>query len=168
MSGANIAPSSLGGGPYKGWSPQQTVLNYKSNQNVIERKLVTRGWNSVAATGAINGKSRIVTPFRAVNSLGDFLGRQNYVCGGANEVNVKRAGVLGKGVIRGIISHCDGSGVPANSGNNKFVADGSDYIRYKRLRAANQTYNDLKNGGNKNHAEYVSRMAAHRGIGGTN
>lgn len=164
MSGATIAPSSLGGGPYQGWSPQQTVLNYKSNANVIDRKLVTRAWNTPAATGTINGRTRITTPFRAVNNLGDFLSRENYTCGGPNPVNVKRPGLGGKGVLTSMISHCDGSGVPASSTNVRFVPDSSDYIKYRRLRAVNRTYNDKKFGGNDHHAEYVARMAIHRGL----
>jgi hypothetical protein len=164
MSGAYIAPSSLGGGPYQGWSPNQTVLNYKSNQNVIERKLVTRAWNTKAATGVINGHNRVITPFRAVNNLGDFLARPDYTCGGPNPVTPKRAGLGGKGVLTGIISQCDGSGVAPNYGNNKFVPDSSDYIKYRRLRAANRTYNDKSFGGNDHHAEYVNRMAVHRGL----
>ena len=164
MSGIYVAPSSLGGGPYQGWSPQQTVLNYKSNANVIERKLVSRAWYTQAATGKINGNSRLITPFRAVNCLGDFLGRQEYSCGGSNQTNVKRAGLGGKGVMSGIIQHCDGSGVPASIANNRFVPDGSDYIKYKRLMSVNKTYNDKKFGGDDHHASYVNRMAIHRGL----
>ena len=164
MSGAFVPPSSLGGGPYQGWSPQQTVLNYKSNENVIHRKLVSRAWNTKAATGQINGRSRIITPFRAVNNAGDFLARPDYTCGGPNPVNAGRPGLGGKGVLRGIISQCDGSGVDPNYGNNKFVYDSSDYIKYKKLRSVNVNYNDKKFGGNDHRAEYVSRMGVHRGL----
>lgn len=164
MSGKVIAPSSLGGGPYQGWSPQQTVLNYKSNENVIHRKLVTRAWNTKAATGQINGRNRVITPFRAVNNAGDFLARPDYTCGGPNPVNAKRAGLGGKGVLTSIISQCDGSGVAPNYGNNKYVYDSSDYIRYRKLRSVNNNYNDKKFGGNDHNAEYVAQMAVHRGL----
>ena len=38
------------------------------------------------------------------------------------------------------------------TGNNKFVYDGSDYVKYKKLRAENKNYNDITSGGDNNHA----------------
>ena len=62
------------------------------------------------------------------------------------------------------MSLCDGSGVDPNYGNNKFVYDSSDYIKYKKLRSVNRNYNDRSFGGNDHHGEYVARMAVHRGL----
>jgi hypothetical protein len=36
------------------------------------------------------------------------------------------------------------------SGNPRFVYDGSDYIRFKKLNAINKNYNDLTFGGANN------------------
>jgi hypothetical protein len=36
----SIKPSSLGGGPYNGWSPKQSVLNYKSSENIFEEYIL--------------------------------------------------------------------------------------------------------------------------------
>jgi len=135
------------GGPYKGYSPQQTTPSFKSSEQVMVRGVLRRGWNTSYATGTVNGKKRIITPFRAVNNLGDFLSRENYVCGGH---------------IGSIISQCDGTGVPSSTCNVKFVPDSSDYTTYKKQVALNTNYNDLKNGGDKNNASYVSLMAVRR------
>jgi hypothetical protein len=150
------------GGPFQGYSPQQTLTSYKDSDQVMVRKIVRGAWNNPNAVGTINGKGRIATPFRAVNNLGDFLGRQNYVCGGSNQVNKTRPGL--QGPIGSIISKCDGTGVPASVCNNRFVSDSSDYIRFKKQGAINRTFNDLASGGDVHNASFVARMAVHRGI----
>jgi hypothetical protein len=150
---------SLGGGPYNGWSPVQTIGNEKSSEQVMSRRVVVKSWNTNYTTGTFNGKSRIVTPFRAVNNLGDFLQRENYICGGPNQVNADKPGW--KGRIGSIISNCDGTGVPSSTCNVRYVPDASDYIKYKKLQAQNRNYNDLKNGG-YNNAAYVPLKAVRR------
>jgi hypothetical protein len=149
----------LGGGPYNGWSPIQTIGNEKSSEQVMGRRVVVKSWNTNYTTGNFNGKSRIVTPFRAVNNLGDFLQRKNYICGGSNQVNADKPGW--KSHIGSIISQCDGTGVPSSTCNVKYVPDSSDYIQYKKLQAQNRNYNDLKNGGYQN-SSYVNLMAVRR------
>jgi hypothetical protein len=149
----------LGGGPFNGWSPVQTIGNEKSSEQVMARRLVVKSWNTSYTNGTYNDNARIVTPFRAVNNLGDFLQRQNYVCGGSNQVNASKPGW--KSHIGSIISQCDGTGVPASSCNVKYVPDSSDYIKYKKLQAQNRNYNDLKNGGYQN-SSYVPLMAVRR------
>jgi hypothetical protein len=151
--------SNLGGGPYNGWSPVQTIGNEKTSEQVMARRVVVKSWNTNYTNGKFNGKSRIVTPFRAVNNLGDFLQRKNYVCGGSNQVNADKPGW--KSHIGSIISQCDGTGVPSSTCNVKYVPDSSDYIQYKKLQAQNRNYNDLKNGGYRN-SSYVNLMAVRR------
>lgn len=149
----NLPTSSANlGGPYQGYSPQQTINNFKDSQQTMTRKILRSSWNTQNAIGTINGKGRIITPFRAVNNLGDFLARQSYICGGANQVNASKPGW--KGHIGSILSRCDGSGVAAGAGNQRFVSDSSDYITFKRQQAINVNYNDLKNGGDQHHASY--------------
>jgi hypothetical protein len=150
------------GGPFNGYSPQQTLTNFKDSNQVMIRKIVVKSWNGNGAKGVDNGHDRVVTPFRAVNNLGDFLGRQNYVCGGSNQINKTYPGR--QGPMGSIISACDNTGVPASVANNRFVPDSSDYITYKKQRALNQNYNDLGFGGDSHNASYVNRMAVHRGI----
>jgi hypothetical protein len=148
--------SSVLGGPFNGYSPKQTITNYKDSNQVMIRRILRNSWNTQNAIGVINGKNRVITPFRAVNNLGDFLARQNYVCGGPNQVNASKPGW--KSRIGSIISNCDGTGIPAGSGNMRFVSDSSDYITYKKQMAINKNYNDVKNGGDQSNGSYVALM----------
>ena len=154
---SNLGKQNLGGGPFNGYMPKQTVTSKKDSENVIARRIAIRGWNTQYAAGEVNGYKRITTPFRAVNNSGDFLSRKDYVCGGPNPTNASRPGY--KRLIGSIWSQCDATGVPASSCNVKFVADSSDYTRYRAIRANNHVYNDLGFGGNQHNAEYTSLMA---------
>lgn len=147
------------GGPFNGYSPQQTINNYKTSDQVMTRRILRKSWNNVGISGSLEGKGRIITPFRAVNNLGDYLSRENYVCGGSNQVNASRPGW--KGRIGSIISNCDGTGIAAKSGNVRFVPDSSDYIKYRKQRAVSNNYNDVKNGGDQSHASCVSFKLVH-------
>lgn len=104
----------------------------------MQRRIVSRAWNVQHASGTINGYRRVITPFRAVTNTGDFLARQNYTCGGPN---VSHTNSTSRFFDRAR-SNCDGTGVPGSSCNPKFVADSSDYARYRRERAVNLTYTE--------------------------
>jgi len=150
------------GGPYQGYSPVQTINNFNNSGDVLTRKVLSKSWNGQYARGTINGRNRVITPFRAVNNLGDFLGRQYYVCGGPNQVNANKPGW--KGHIGSIISQCDGTGIASSVCNTRFVPDSSDYTKYKRQRAMNVNYNDMKRGGDQSNAEYAAAKGAARGL----
>jgi len=139
------------GGPFRGFSGMQTMTNKKDSETVMSRRVLRKSWNNVNTQASIGGRGRAITPFRAVNNLGDYLGRQNYVCGGSNQVNASRPGM--KGLIGSINSQCDGTGVAASVANNRFVADSSDYIKFKKQNAMNRNYNDLTVGGTKSSSQ---------------
>jgi len=151
--------ANLGGG-INGISRPQTINGYKNYDNITTRTVLRRSWNTQFARGTINGYQRVTTPFRAVNNSGDFLGRVNYICGGPNQVNADYPGW--KSRIGSIISQCDGTNIPSSTCNVKFVADSSDYSRFKREQAQNYTYNDIKDGGDESNASYVSLMWVRR------
>ena len=48
------------------------------------------------------------------------------------------------------------------TGNNKFVYDGSDYVKYKKLRAENRNYNDITSGGDNNNASSSAILRVRR------
>jgi hypothetical protein len=149
------------GGPYNGYSGRQTVTNYKDSENVMTRRILRDSWNGKQTASTIIGADeteygRILTPFRAVNNLGDYLSRQNYVCGGPNQIQPNS--MVWRNRISSIISNCDESGIAAGSGNQRFVSDSSDYIRYKRQSAVSTNYNDSKNGGDQSNGSYTSLM----------
>ena len=104
--------------------------------------------------------SSAVVGSSAINNLGDFLSRANYVCGGSNQINRTFPGR--QGPIGSIISKCDSTGVEAGSGNGRFVPDSSDYTTFKKQSAINKNYNDLKFGGDQHNASYVSLMGVRR------
>ena len=128
--------TSLGGG-FQGISAKQTLTNYKDSEQTSARDIVRRSWNTAFATGTVNTYKRRVTPFRAVNNSGDFLLRKNYDSNGANP---------------------DSTGIPSANTNPKFVADSSDYIRYKKQVSVNRNYNDLANGGDEHNASVTFLM----------
>ena len=155
MSGKSI----LGGG-IQGIAPKQTITNYKGADQVMARRILVKSWNTPYARTAFNGRTRVTTPFRAVNNSGDYLGRVDYGCGGPNPTSANRPGW--KSRIRSMLNNCDNSGVPASSCNVKFVADSSDYSRFKKNQAINRVYNDSSFGGDQSHASFVARMGVHR------
>jgi hypothetical protein len=159
MPNSNLGGSNLGGGPYNGYSPKQIVNGSKNSEDVIGRRVLVKSWNSNQLV-TTNGERPRVGPFRGVNGLGDFLGRVNYSCGGPNPQNPSKPG-YGR-LIRSVPQQCDATGIPPTTCNPKFVPDSSDYIRFKKLRATNYTYNDQKNGGDKNNASQHAQFAIHR------
>lgn len=161
--GANVLNINTGGYRptmvFHGISSQQTINNYKTSEETAMRKVLVKSWNNPYATGKVNGKGRITTPFRAVNNSGDYLSRVNYTCGGPNPTQRSRSFYQGR--IGAIMSKCDGTGIPASSCNVKFVADSSDYTKFKKQKA--YIYDDLKNGGDQNHGSYDAFInAIHR------
>ena len=155
--------SNLGGGPFNGFSPQQTVLNYKDNQQAITRKVLRDGWNTAMAGPTYKGYERKIGPFRAVYNAGDWLSRKNYMCGGPNPISSNAPGWSQALLFNSSqINKCDGTGVPAASCNVKYVYDSSLYTRYMREQAINRNYNDLKNGGDDHNASQVPLMAIRR------
>jgi len=159
MPNPSLGGANLGGGPYNGYSPKQIVNGTKDCGDSLDRKVLRSSWNS-ANLSQINGRNPIVGPFRAVNAMGDFLGRQNYSCGGPNPQNANKPG-YGR-LIRSVPQQCDSTGIPPTTCNPKFVADSSDYIRFKKLKAVNRNYNDSNNGGDQSNASYVAIMAIRR------
>jgi hypothetical protein len=136
-------PTSLGGG-IAGTSVKQTKTNTRGGEQAFLRKIVTKSWNTPYAVGQVNGIGPAMGSFRLVNNLGDFLNRQNYSCGGSNQIRSNRPGL--RSISGTIPQNCDGSGIAASSCNPKFVPDSSDYVRYKKQRAVNLNYNDTKSG----------------------
>jgi len=156
---SNLGGSTLGGGPYNGFSPKQTMNAYKDSEDVVSRRILIKSWNADQLF-AKNGQTPSVGPFRAVNSLGDFLGRVNYSCGGPNPQSASKPG-YGR-LIRSVPQQCDSTGVGVTTCNPKFVSDSSDYVKFKKLRAMNRNYNDLTNSGDASNGSYVALMAVRR------
>lgn len=159
MSG-NATTSKLGGGT-PGFQPALLGGGANSNsgsgmvggsergtsRNVIRQAMGKTLWLK-AATGSVGAIK--TSPFRVAMNAGDIRGTVNSgplpQLPSANQVNgpmVNRTEARGDGVK---------SGTAAFTGNPKFVYDGSDYTRYKKLKAKLKTYNDSSFGGSNNGA----------------
>ena len=155
-----MSDSSVLGGPYNGHASKQTVSSKRDSENAITRKVLRSSWNTPYATGTYKGEKRIITPFRAVNNLGDFLSRKGYSCGGPNPTPISKPGR--RHIIGNMINNCDGTNIPASSTNVKFVPDASDYIKYKKQVSMNRSYNDASKGGDEHNGSYVYLMRVRR------
>ena len=148
----------LGGG-YNGISPKQIINGQKTAEDAAFRKVLTKSWNGVGAVGLAQGADKVygcaTSPFRAVDNSGDFLARYQYVCGGPNQIGSYRPGCYIRSSLQGFINKCDGTGVEGASCNPRYVHDSSDYVKFKKLRAINQNFNDNSNGGYTN-SSYVA------------
>ena len=152
-----IGPN-LGGG-ISGISGSQTVNGKRDSEMTSIRKVIRKSWNNPYAAGNVNGRGRAIGEFKAVNNIGDYLSRQNYACGNIPNPTQPNS-VTWRSRIGGIMKQCDATGVPCSNANTKFIPDSSDYTTYRKQRAINQNYNDLKDGGDQHNASYVPLMAA--------
>lgn len=131
--------SDLGGGPYNGYIPKQIVTTKRDSENSTTRSILRKSWDGYGAKGLYNTThNRVITPFRAVMHLGDPLARQYYSCGGPAQYSGSKPGYRNYNFVQ----QCDATGVPAGSGNSRYVSDSSLYTRFRKEQAINQTYND--------------------------
>jgi hypothetical protein len=160
----------LGGG-IKGRMPQPLVDHDNTDQFARTRFTLRDAWNTTTYSGSSN-RTRIVTPFRAVNNAGDILSRQNYSVGGACQSFQSRPGLSGLRQRFGANQDTAPSvvwsalqlnpAVPASTCNGKYVYDSSDYIRFRKNQAVNQNYNDLSFGGDQYSGSQVASRAIKR------
>jgi hypothetical protein len=97
-----------------------------------------------------NGLSQ-TTPFRAIMSAGDVNGSKNQP--GAPFLpspNQVRPSYIQ--TVKMFTNAVQNNGTAYYTGNPRYVYDGADYVRYKRLRAVNKTYDDKSFGGANNGA----------------
>jgi hypothetical protein len=99
----------------------------------------------------------LLTPFRRAMNAGDPYLKVNTAPSTtiypppSNQVNAPaRTSLAGWGVIAGHAARVPNGS--AYTGNPKFVYDGSDYIRFKKLQAKNRNYNDPTYGGDSHRA----------------
>lgn len=147
---------------FRGISPRVTNSTQQGNSNVAplgeasqiprDRMVLREAW------GAVSQKVRYSqTPFRVAMHAGDLFLRQREP-GGSNQIK----GSVGIGGYRNTLGGGDGvSKGTGASGNQHFVYDSSDYVRFKKLSAKVKNYDDYSFGGSNNGA-YVSLLAVRR------
>ena len=128
------------------------------NNRSVSRKQLKKAFGNIYNSGLkssplLHDKS-VLGPFRAATSAGDTVtleygstnkkyGTEANLVGGNNFSRLQ--GNLGDGMSR--------NGIASYSGNPRYVYDGSDYIRFKRLMAINKNFNDKSYGGNSHNQE---------------
>ena len=153
--------STLGGGN-KGVQPQLLGHMDGGNDRAISRKYLAKAFGNMKNTGLGTSpllySKNILGPFKTAYNAGDVTtnghGATDRKYGSApNQVggnNLSRLQGLGDGTSR--------NGKASYSGNPRFVHDGSDYTRFKKLMAANKTFNDTTFGGhNANNSQSILR-----------
>ena len=161
----NYTPANLGANPEPPGGAiivkQNEFFGYmdSGNERSLYRKHLAKAFGNLHNSGLKSSPSlynkNILGPFRTSYNAGDVItntivntdikyGREANQVGGNN-----LARVSGKpdGVSR--------NGSAMYSGNPKFVYDGSDYTRFKKLQAVNRTYNDSSFGLNAKDGSYV-------------
>lgn len=160
MSGfINNTMSSILGGGMPGSQPigglYQDAMD--GNNRSIDRSILRRSFGNMYNSGldksplyySKNGGS-MCGPFRSAFNAGDVLGTVNEAADPKygiehNNLNINHLNNLGNSTLLN-------NGKSAYAGNPKKVYDASDYIRYLKLAAKNQTYNDLTVGGDDHYA----------------
>lgn len=156
--------SPLGG--LKGISPHPVSNGTLKGSSELEsmRFTLRKAWNGPSAAQNYGGRVPAATPFRVVNNAGDYLSREYYTSGGSNQVTTAKQSITSgwRGLAGGVHATNDGTGIPSATCNTKFVYDGSDYTRFRKLMAVNRNYNDAGFGGANNAAQSVIRAIRRR------
>jgi hypothetical protein len=175
----DIFPSKLGGG-LPGGQPKGGLIGGGDGNNggsgmegastrARDRNILRKAFgNHVFVVGSLapldiprdsEGQSRWRTsPFRVAENAGDILGTVNMhpnmaLPGGYNQINgIGPSQLHATKSANGVKKSNSGA---AYSGNPKFVYDGSDYTRFKKLQAKNRNYNDKSFGGDDFHSTFV-------------
>jgi len=156
--------SILGGGipgrqPVGGFI-QDTVFN---NDRGINRSVLRKSFGNMFNTGLDSSPLQIATKgdslcgsFRAATMAGDVIGSIN------SATNIKY-GVEHNNIVKqySSLNLNNGSirrnGSSSYSGDPKYVYDNSDFLRYKKLKSINQTYNDMTLGGDQNNGSKAAK-----------
>jgi len=141
------------------------------NQRAINRNVLRRGFGNedIHALGvspqtfAAMGGTGGLSPFRISINAGDIVNTHNKAVNillprPPSQVHVRSSSLAGWKMSAGAVQQRADGG--AYSGNPKFVYDGSDYTRFKKLQAINRNYYDPTFGGDQNSAS----QSAIRGV----
>ena len=169
--------ASILGGGIAGLMPQSVPARAKGNGNAVDRAFARRVFNNKMTFQSVTGGSKtsgmlLNGGYRSVMNGGDALNRMNMSCGGSNQASnavngsanaaarnhgagaVPQTG-CGLEVSYGSEKYQASAATGANpiwSGNSRFVADSSDFTRFRKMRSVNRNYNDISFGGDQSNA----------------
>lgn len=156
--GQGVAPTLIGGGANSNSGSGMEG----GNDRGMNRNYVVNVWNARAAKSTWNNYKMATTPFRAVNNAGDYLSRQYYTSGGSNQLYGRINSAITPTAMTlggGINFSKDNTGIPSCTANVKYVYDGSDYTRFKKMMATQKSYNDYSFGGANNGSQQAISLA---------
>lgn len=163
--GVNSLLKNSNGGGIKGFMPPSISDVDKDYINFEQvRFTLTQSWNTTYPSQLKkSNKTRIITPFRAVNNSGDILSRKAYSCGGSCLTPQSIPNLHGLSQrFGGVQNQCDGTFVPPATCNVKYVYDSSDYTTYLKQRSTSRNYNDLSYGGDNSSGSQSAFRAIRR------
>ena len=137
-------------------SVDQPITPFRALMNAGDPGLANNKYianNILASEAELNLKSDKIyyTPINQVSS----------VRRASNRAAVKMSGYLPRANVNSLSDarHAPegGSKVASWTGNPKYVYDGSDYVKFKKLQANNRNFNDITYGGDRNNASQVAK-----------
>jgi hypothetical protein len=140
------------GGATKGHQAKQFGYMDSGGERSANRRYLAKSFGNLYNTGlgsspALYNKN-VLGPFRTAFSAGDVVTKNIET---TNPKYGRESSQVNGNNLSRIKGQADGTYQNGNamySGNSKFVYEGSDYTRYKKLAAMNKTYNDNSHGGN--------------------
>ena len=150
----------LGNGPFHGIS-NQTLTG--TAERATTRFILRNAFGNSCSMGKYGLNKSAITPFRMAMNAGDPNGTKNSMPSPNMPVSNEVGGVQGT-LTRANMTFggARSNGQSYFSGNQTYVYDGSDYVKFKKQQAVNRNYNDIKNGGDQHNASFVNLMAVRR------
>jgi hypothetical protein len=135
------------------------------------KKYYPAAHKQIDSIGTVSSYSPKTTPFRVAMNAGDINGAggcshgspvaDNILPKPVNQVKVGTGFLNGWKGLAGNGKHAVNTG-SYYTGNPKYVYDGADYVRFKKLQAINRNYNDPTFGGDQHNASQVALNAGRR------
>tara|TARA_X000000368_G_scaffold388346_1_gene349780 strand:- start:247 stop:735 length:489 start_codon:yes stop_codon:yes gene_type:complete len=145
--------TTLGGGK-KGQQPLLFGHMDGGNERSTSRKYLAKAFGNLYNTGlgsspALYNKN-ILGPFRTAYNSGDVTTNQYSSTNNKYGNAPNQVGGNNLSRLQGLADGVSNKGIASYSGNPKFIHDGSDYTRFKKLMAINKNFNDNSYGGANN------------------
>ena len=156
-------PKLIGGGSNSRSDSGMVGGGERSLSRLYLRRAFGNNWlspNIYSPNRFVIEKKSMTTPFRAIMNAGDVNGTVNQ-SGSSNLTNVTQ---VQQPRVKGTQNNPGSVRSDGNSyftGNPRYVYDSSDYIKYKKLKSVNKTYNDSSFGGSNN-GSYSFLMSVRR------
>ena len=165
-----VAPRLIGGGA--GAREQGSGME-GANARSMNRKILRQSFGNFAFI-PLNGEKisplhlkhlqkTQITPFRAAMNAGDVNGTVNESTNPifgrpANQVTGVNPSFSSQALAgyKGLAGNIQTTGNSAYTGNPRYVYDGADYVKFKKLNSINNNYNDKTFGGDQHNSSQVA------------